>query len=269
MSVPTDALPNGRDYTLDIHENGGILGVVLQPAREWKINGSIEAAYANRTYTQVSPRALQHYQIHTSYKPKSWATISGAFNDLERAKQCPLCKPSGSQPKRHARRIAHAKRALWIRTELWLSRCILSDYIVLYGDACSLGRGQRAAGNRMRNQHYLGNGYFDAPTQYGAIGITLSPVKKFHAGLGYRMSAVDGTTEMLNPRQVPGSLQSQFQSPYANAAWTFAPGWIGKADWNYYGYGEGTPIGPTLPRSFRGNVYTLGMHYGILRHNQS
>jgi len=28
-----------------------------------------------------------------------------------------------------------------------------------------------------------------------------------------------------------------------------------KADYKYYSFGEGTPIGPTLPRSFRGNIY--------------
>jgi hypothetical protein len=75
------------------------------------------------------------------------------------------------------------------------------------------------------------------------------------------MSAVNGKTELLNPRQVPGSLQSEYQTPYANIAWNVTPQWAFKADWNYYSYGEGTPIGPTLPRSFRGNVYTLSLHH--------
>jgi opacity protein-like surface antigen len=58
-------------------------------------------------------------------------------------------------------------------------------------------------------------------------------------------------------------LQSQFQSPYANLTVDIAPNWSWKVDYNYYSYGEGTPIGPTLPRSFRGNVYTLGVHYAF------
>jgi len=37
--------------------------------------------------------------------------------------------------------------------------------------------------------------------------------------------------------------------------------WALLGDWNYYGYGEGGSVGPTLPRNFHGNVYTLGMHY--------
>ena len=77
------------------------------------------------------------------------------------------------------------------------------------------------------------------------------------------MSVVDGHTDVINIRQVPGSLQSEYQSPYGTVAMDLAPNWQWKADYNYYGYGEGTPIGPTAPRSFRGNVYTLGVHYAF------
>jgi opacity protein-like surface antigen len=58
-------------------------------------------------------------------------------------------------------------------------------------------------------------------------------------------------------------LQSQYQQPFANVSFLIAKQWTWKADWNYYSYGEGTPIGPTLPRSFRGNVYTLGVRYAF------
>jgi hypothetical protein len=86
-------------------------------------------------------------------------------------------------------------------------------------------------------------------------------VNRLRTGAGYRMTAINGTTVAINPRQVPGSLQSQYQTPFANASWRVRDGWGFRADWNYYSYGEGSPVGPALPRSFRGNVYTLGMHY--------
>jgi hypothetical protein len=110
---------------------------------------------------------------------------------------------------------------------------------------------------------YQTNGYYNAPTQFGSIGFTFSPVKQVHTYAGYRMSAVNGTSEMINVRQVPGSLQSQYQSPYGGVAVQLWPNWTWKGDYNYYGYGEGTPIGPTLPRSFRGNVYTLSVNYAF------
>ena len=91
----------------------------------------------------------------------------------------------------------------------------------------------------------------------------VTPVKRAHLVGGYRMTAVNGTSDVINIRQVSGSLQSQFQSPYANLVIDIAPNWSWKADYNYYSYGEGSPIGPTLPRSFRGNVYTLAVHYAF------
>ncbi|WP_158752112.1 hypothetical protein [Acidobacterium sp. S8] len=255
------APPEGNPYTLDIHENGGILGVVLRPTLQWRINGSVEASYANRTYTQINPRALQHYQIHTTYKPRDWATISGTFNDLERRNNVLYVNHldhsrsatvgASFMPNEHyGLELSYGYMDVFSRTSL----C----YAASPAPAGAVGV---PAGTGCGNNIYLGTGYYDSPTQYGSIGITLAPVKQFRSALGYRMSAVNGTTEFLNPRQVPGSLQSQYQTPYANIAWNFSSAWAWKADWNYYGYGEGTPIGPTLPRSFRGNVYTLSMHY--------
>src|ERR1022692_4140310 len=84
MPLSTDALPNGTAYTFPIHENGGTLSVALQPTRQWRINGKVEVSYADKAYTQISPRALQRYRIQTRYKPREWATITGSFNDLER-----------------------------------------------------------------------------------------------------------------------------------------------------------------------------------------
>jgi hypothetical protein len=257
----TDALPNGTAYTLNIHENGGLIGIALRPTSQWRINGSIEASYANRTYTQISPRALQHYNFRAAYKPKDWATISGSFNDLERRNNV-----------LYVNHLDHSRSAT-VGASLMPSEHYGLDlsygYIDVFSQTnlCYTATPAPAdavpipAGTGCGTNTYLGNGYYDAPTQYGSIGITLAPVKRFRSTVGYRMSAVNGTTEFLNPRQVPGSLQSQYQSPYANVAFTWHPGWILRGDWNYYGYGEGTPIGPTLPRSFRGNVYTIAMHY--------
>jgi hypothetical protein len=261
MTAETDALPDGTAYTLDLHENGGILGFALRPTPQWRVNGSVEAMYANRTYTQISPRALQHYQVRASYKPKDWATISGAFNDLERRNNVA-----------YVNHLDHS-RSMTLGASLMPNEHYGLELNYGYVDVFSqtslcftatpapAGSTGVPAGTGCGTNTLLGNGYYDAPTQYGSIGITLAPVKKLRSSLGYRMSAVSGNTEFLNPRQVSGSLQSQYQSPYFNAAWTVHPGWIWKGEWNYYGYGEGTPIGPTLPRSFRGNVYTLGMHY--------
>jgi hypothetical protein len=252
----------GEDpYTVDIHENGGILGVALRPTPQWRINGSVEAMYANRTYVQLAPRALQHYQIRATYKPKDWATISGAFNDLERRNNVEFVN-----------HLDHS-RSFTLSASLMPSVHYGLDLNYGYLDVFSqtglcyaatpppAGAVGVPPGTGCGNNIYLGTGYYDAPTQYGQFGITLAPTKAIRSGLGYRISSVSGSTEFLNPSQVAGSLQSQWQTPYANVAWTIHPKWIWSADWNYYGYGEGGPTGPTSPRPVHGNVYTLAMHY--------
>jgi hypothetical protein len=247
---------------IKIHEQGGLFGVDLRPSHNWKVNGNIEIAYADNSFTQVSPRQLQHYQLRTTYQPKSWATIFGVFNDLERRDNITYVNhldhtrafAAGAEltPNEHyGVELNYGYLDVFSQTdECYTITPAPADAVMTTSPACIAN-----------GTPYYTNGYYDSPTQYGSIGFILMPIKQLRSGLGYRMTAVNGTTTTINPLQVPGSLQSQYQSPYANVAWTVHPGWIWKGDWSYYGYGEGTPIGPTSPRSFRGNVYTIGMHY--------
>ena len=117
------------------------------------------------------------------------------------------------------------------------------------------------AGTACGSNTILSNFYYDAPTEIGSFSVTLAPLKTLRSNIGYRISSVSGNTVSDNPRQVPGTLQSKYMSPYANVAWTVHPGWIWKGDWNYYAYGEDGPVGPTLPRAFHSNVVTIAMHY--------
>jgi hypothetical protein len=106
-------------------------------------------------------------------------------------------------------------------------------------------------------------GYYNAPTQFGSVGFVFSPINRLHGKAGYRISSVNGSTQVMNIRQVNGSLQSYFQTPYAQLVFDLEQKWAWKADYNFYGYGEGLPIGPTLPRNFHGNVVTLSVTYAF------
>ncbi len=90
---------------------------------------------------------------------------------------------------------------------------------------------------------WYGRDFMDAPTQYGSGAITLSPVDKFRYSIGYRISSVNGTRFFNDARDVNGSLVSKWQTPYMNVAYKFSPSLTFKADYNYYGYGEGGPSG--------------------------
>ncbi|HET8636107.1 MAG TPA: hypothetical protein VFL96_04580 [Acidobacteriaceae bacterium] len=245
---------------IPVREHGGLFGVVLRPSHNWKVNGNVEIAYADNTFMRISPRQLQHYQVRTTYRADKWGTIFAAFNDLERRNNVAFVHhldhsrafAAGADltPGEHyGVELGYGYTSLFTQTD----ECYASTPagpITTTSPACIAN-----------GTPYYSPGYFSAPTQYGSVGLMLMPYKWLRTSAGYRMSAVNGTATRINPRQVPGSLQSQYQSPYASVAWTMHKGLIWKGDWDYYGYGEGTPVGPTLPRSFRGNIYTVGMHY--------
>lgn len=270
QSEPTDALPNGRDYTYTDREQAVILGSVLRPTANWKVNGSLEIGYSNNVYVPISPRDFQHYQLRSSWKPKNWATIAGTFNDLEkRDNQINVGYKAHSRSFTTAASLAPSQH-YGVDLSYGYSD-VFSEVQNCFDDSGFVPSGAtplpvgvtcgNAVNTATATTAFYGNSYYDAPTQFGSIGIVYSPVTKLRTGLGYRMSAVSGRTELLNPRQAPGSLQSEYQTPYASLGYTVAAGWGFSGQWDYYGYGEGTPIGPVSPRSFRGNVYTLGMHY--------
>ncbi|MGD0097995.1 MAG: hypothetical protein ABSB60_16010, partial [Terracidiphilus sp.] len=67
-----------------ITENAGVLTAALRPAKNWSLNGSAEVGYADNAFTAVGQRQFRTFRVHTIYRPKSWATISGSYSDRER-----------------------------------------------------------------------------------------------------------------------------------------------------------------------------------------
>ena len=269
QSVPTDALADGRNYTYNDRQNALLLGAVLRPTPNWKVNGTVEIGHADQVYVPIEPTNFEHYQLRTAYKPRAWATLSGTFNDTERKdnqlnvgylahNRSGSVGASLAPSERYSFDLSYGYSDVFSRTQSCFDDTAppVDATPMPVGVACG-----NAVNTATSTAAYYGTSYYDAPTQYGSIGIVYTPARRMTTAVGYRMTANDGHYEMLNPLAVPGSLQSQYQSPYGSIGYTVAKGWAFRGDWNYYGYGEGSPVGPTLPRSFRGNVTTLGMHY--------
>jgi len=248
---------------IPIHENWGLFGAALRPLPELRINFNFAGMSADNSFTRIDPRQLYQYILRASYKPRTWLSVSGTINVFNSQDNVETV-----YHKEHNRDYSFGMSIIpsekWSIDMNYSYNNVYSTTLECYPSTPPPPTAEppppvcTAAGTP-----YQSNGYYNAPTNFGFIGFTVSPMKRVWAKAGYRMSDVNGNSQPINIRQVPGSLQSQWQSPYGGIYVQIAPKWTWKGDYNWYSYGEGTPIGPTLPRSFRGNVYTLAVNYAF------
>jgi len=264
--------------TVTINENGGILNVAVRPTANWSINGTVELIYDDNAFTPVGPRQTMHYRVHTKYRPKPWATFSAAYNDLERHNNTnnnQSAVAAGDDP--YEGPLNHVDRSRVVSlggmlapnehygldfnyayTDVYAATNICYDagpqnastVVGIPGTASLNSSGQPnvcpgvfTRGSTTQLADWFARDFMDAPTQYGSVALMMSPVKAIHSNLGYRISAVNGSQFFNDARDVNGSLVSTYQSPFVNVAWTVRTGLIMKAEYNYYGYGEGGPSG--------------------------
>ncbi len=318
--------------TVTINENGGIFNAALRPTDHWDINGTAEVLYDDNAFTPVGPRQTKRFRVHTKFTPKPWATIWGSYNDQERHNNTnsPLAVSSGASAGAGPLDHVDHSRVFGVGADLapnehygldlnyGYSDVYSATNICFDGAATAMPGGASVPGVATptgslcapvtANTH--GGGYVilagpakdfeDAPTQYGSVSLALSPVAKLHSNLGYRISSVNGSRFFTDAMDVNGSMVSTYQTPFVNLAYTIHPGLILKADYDYFGYGEGgrsgaqwcannaaltsgtsestyvepcsslantamsagtAVYGATAPRNFHANNVTLAMHY--------
>jgi hypothetical protein len=249
--------------TVTINENGGIFNAALRPANNWDLNGSVEVLYDDNAFTPMGPRQTKHYRVHTLYRPKTWAMISGAYNDLERHNNT---NNSGSTPIDGPLNHVDYSRVFSAAADLAPSEHYGFDIDYAYSDvylasnicydggaaaalplAAAPANGAGCPGATVRGSSYLEFGpvknFMHAPTQTGSAAFSVSPSTKAHASAGYRISSVNGSRFFNDPRDVNGSLVSKYQTPFFNVAYTVHPGVILRAEYDFYSYGEGGPSG--------------------------
>jgi len=250
---------------IDINENAGIFNAALRPTNHLEMNGTIEMSYADNAFTPVAPRQLKHYRFHTMYRPKTWATVSGAYNDLERHDNTNNIGPSVDGPIGHVDHSRTVSLGVALAPTEHYSLNFDYSYSDIYtstnicylsGTTGTTGSLTTVTGTASTNSAGAPNlcpslltdwgpvkDFMDAPTQYASISATYSPNKAIRSAFGYRISAVSGNQFFADAQQVNGSLQSAYQSPFVNVAWKIHPGLVWRVEYNYFGYGEGGPSG--------------------------
>lgn len=258
---------------VDITENGGIFRGAYRVTSNWNINGSVEALFYDNVLTPVAPRQSYQYRIRTQYKPKQWATLTGAFNDRERhnntnnnAADVAAGDVTYYGPIKHEdhNRVAsfgavlapnetialdlnYAYSSVYTATNI----CFASGAAAGLPGAATLTAngapnvcpGIFARGSTTQLVDFYARDFEDAPTQSGSFALMVKPTDAVHADFGYRISSVNGTRLYSDARDVAGTLMSKYQTPFFKVAWTIHPGLIWNAEYNYYRYSEDGPSG--------------------------
>jgi hypothetical protein len=325
IGLNLNVLPTTARTIFAITEQGAILNAAYRVTSNWDINGTVEAMYDDNAFTTMSPRQLRHYRVHTKFRPAKWADFTASYTDMERhnnTQNTGVASPYGQLNHVDYSRTAGLSGMLspnehlavdfdYVYSDVYTATNICytnqdsgfltgttSTYFAGAASLTSTGAPSicvTSATNSTPTQ-WLARAFMHAPTQHGSVGLDVNPNDKAKFGIGYRVSAVAGSQFFADARAVNGALQSTYQTPYLNVAYTMHPGFTWKAEYNYFGYGEGGPsgaqnctltsvavvtaanivpcasmsvqtgmnegaAGATAPRDFHASNVTLGFHY--------
>jgi hypothetical protein len=275
------------DPTLAWHQNGVLLGAVIQPSRVVRVNlnfESMDSHSANsetttNTYTRLGPNSTYHVQARAVVAPKKWVNFAVAANDFHGANDDPLVNHI-----EYAHNFSFATQFIPTET-LSLDFDYSHDIVHSQTDICyvftananvSVPAGAANAGtctvaNGGATNLFLGTGYYHAPADFFIGSLNYAPSKILRFSGGYRMTDLNGAAEFLNPYNPPGALLSKTVSPFADMQIQIAQGWFWHGNWEHHGYNEGASsggnfVGPgsLLPsRDFNGDVVTLSVKYAF------
>ena len=240
-----------------INEEALLLGLTLRPIDALRISGDFSLGYNDFAFTRTSPRHVEVYKIHATYKPRTWINFDTAFDLHENSDNVATVNDT-----------EHSRTYSFLTTLLPNARLTFDigyNYSSIYSaanvcyfygfappipptvacptdpaDFNSLG----AFATYSSEQHF---GYFD---------VMWKPIKRVTVSLGYAGTFVRGSEVLtngsvveppLNPLQPAGTLAFNYQKPYATLILDLYRGLSYRVSWNYYGFNGKGPSPNNIP----------------------
>jgi hypothetical protein len=247
------------DYA-EINTNSLLAGVSARLTNSFRLHFDTRFGYADNVYTRINPRQLQSYRLTATYKPVDWVNISGVINILENRN---TADSIGN--------LQH-NRSYAITTQLAPESGrygvdLTYDYSDIYSQTniCYVSTPALApSGNIVCATPYIaGVSLYSSLSNYGSGSVFFKPISRMTIWAGYSATSAVGNTFLINPLSPSGPLTYRYQLPTAAFNINLTKALAFKSSWNYYDYHEYSLVGPTSPRNFRGNVYTLSLRYAF------
>lgn len=285
--LPPPAASPVRSLTT-INENALLLGGVARPLDTLRITADLEFGYNDNSYTRIEPRQVQSYKVHASYKPRPWATLDGGVeihenrdnvftvDNLEHDRSYSFATILTANP----RLSVDFGYNYW---DVYTQSLICFPYstsaanpapppatlpvstfppgapMLPTGPACPIANASSPLGTLST---------YSSTDHFAHAAVMWKVMKRVTATVGYGGSFVRGSTIFLNPLTPSGTLDYNYQRPYASIAIDVYRGLTYKMSWNYYGFNETGTTSPfglaAIPlQDFNGSNATFSFRYSF------
>jgi hypothetical protein len=289
---PANPVPGPDNDTsralVTINEQALLLGLVARPIDALRITADFEFGYNDQSFTRIDPRQVQSYKVHASYQPRPWANLDGAVeihenrdnvvtvNNLEHDRSYSFS----------ALLMANQRLSVDFGYNYWN---VYTQSLICFAYSTSSANPAPPPTNLPVSTFPLGVPVLpsgtacpiaDSPSPLGALStysstdhfahaaVMWKPVKRLTTTVGYGGSFVRGNTIFLNPLTPSGTLDFNYQRPYASIAIDVYHGLTYIMSWNYYGFnetGNTSPFGLASIQSpdFNGSNATFSFRYSF------
>ncbi|HEY7405342.1 MAG TPA: hypothetical protein VIB39_17580 [Candidatus Angelobacter sp.] len=254
----TVQVPDSGTTFVPINAYSALFGFSARPSSKLRFSFDTEQYYADNVFTRISPRHLQWYKGRVFYKPKQWWNLGTAINIRENRNNT-----SDIGNLQHNR--SYAFNSVMAPGEGKWGLDLSYDYNDIFSQTniCFVSTPVPPGSLSCGTPFLSGVSVYSEASHIGSGSIFLKPVKRVTAAVGYTVTSSNGTTLILNPNAPTGPLAFNYHLPSGSLVIDMAKNLAFKGGWNYYDYNEKSDPGPTLPRDFRGNSFTLSLRYSM------
>ena len=258
-TVEVEAADAGEDF-IQINGHTGLIGFSARPTERLRMSADAEFFSGDNTFFRITPRHLQDYRFRANYKANEWATLGAAVRILEN-RNTSLDIGNLQHNRSFGFSGAFARpESIWGLDLSYDYNDVFSQTNICFVATPNLNPpGVISCGSPFLS----GLSVYTNTSHFGSGTIVLRPSKRITAGAGYAVTSTNGNTLILNPIAPTGPLSFNYHLPTASVAIAISEKLTFKSGWNYYDYNEKSNPGPTLPRDFRGNMFSLSLRYSM------
>jgi hypothetical protein len=245
----------GDDF-VQINGHTGLIGFSARPTKQFRMSADAEFFSGDNTFFRITPRHSQDYRFRANYKAKDWATFGAAVRILETRNTSLDIGGLGHNRSYGFSGVFAPPDAIWGVDLSYDYNDVFSQTNICFV-ATPVPVGSLTCGAPFLS----GLSLYTSLTHSGSGSFVLRPSKRVTAGIGYAITSTNGNTLILNPIAPTGPLSFNYHLPTASLAIAVSEKVTFKSGWNYYGYNEKSDPGPTAPRDFRGNMFSVSLRY--------